>query len=99
MGISDPSPDSRERRAIATRLCEPNRSTAPEDVDLFDRAFQWGDEQWTKWHEANDSSSEEEDEEDDDPFAEHNVPRACRENRSELKALYKRRFDTEPASC
>ncbi len=94
--ISDPPPDSRERRAIATRLCGPPRSTAPDDVDLFDRAFRWGDEQWTKWHEANDSSSEEEDEEDDDPFAEHKVPPVTRANRPRLLELYKLKFGVPP---
>lgn len=94
--ISDPPPAYEERCAIAKRLCEPNPSTAPDDVRLRERAFQWGDDQWTKWHDANDSSSEEEDEEDGDPFAEHNVPPATKSNRQRLKELYKLKFKVEP---
>ncbi len=101
--ISDPPPDSRERRAIATRLCKPNPSTAPDDVDLFDRAFQWGDDQWIAWHDANDVDSEEDEEveeeeepADDDPFAEHNVPPATQANRPRLKALYELKFEVPP---
>ena len=88
---------------IATRLCEPDRSTAEDDVRLFKYAFRWGDEQWTKWHDANDSSSEEEDEDveedDDDPFAEHNVPRAIEKNRPRLRELYEQKFGVKPTVC
>ena len=82
-------------REIAERLCEPDRSTAEADVDLYDRAFQWGDAQWAQWHLDNDSDEEmdeEEEEEDNDPFSEANMPRATKSNRAALRALFKQRF-------
>ena len=105
--ISKPPPDFRARRAIAKRLCPPDGSapsTAPDDVRLRKKTFRWGDDQWIAWHDANDVDSEEEEEgeeepADDDPFAERNVPRACRENGPELRSLFKQRFGTEPKTC
>uniref|UniRef100_A0A7S3ZUF0 Uncharacterized protein n=1 Tax=Pelagomonas calceolata TaxID=35677 RepID=A0A7S3ZUF0_9STRA len=98
--ICDPPPNSRERWAIAKRLCKPNPSTAPDDVDLFNRAFQWGDDQWIAWHDANDVDSEEDEEEeepaDDDPFAEHNVPYAGELTRPRLLELYGLKFGGPP---
>ena len=91
---------SRSKTALeAIFLANPKLSTHPDDVD---RAFQWGDDQWIAWHDANDVDSEEEDEEeeeepaDDDPFAEHNVPPATRPNENRLCELYKLKFGVPP---
>ena len=91
--ISDPPPDSLERRAIAKRLCEPDASTAEDDVRLFKYAFRWGDEQWAQWHLDNDSSDDDDEEMgESDPFSDENVPPATKRNARAIRDLFKRRF-------
>ena len=83
---------------IAKRLCEPDASTAEDDVRLFKYAFRWGDEQWAKWHADNDSSEDEDEEMGEfDPFSEENVPPANddKKNKEAIRALFKRRFKIE----